>query len=60
MDLQDRWNKLLKIQEDLDNVITQIREELQKNRLVREEWYIQKSEWLKKNKKNFTLKNQEK
>jgi hypothetical protein len=60
MDLQDRWNKLLKIQDDLDNVITQIREELQKNRLVREEWYIQKSEWLKKNKKNFTLKNQEK
>jgi hypothetical protein len=57
MELQDRWNKLLKIQEELDQVILQIKSDLEKNRIIREEWYSQKNETLKNYKNLFTLEN---
>lgn len=57
MELKDRWNKLLKIQEELDQVILQIKSDLEKNRIIREEWYSQKNETLKNCKNLFTLEN---
>ncbi len=57
MELQDRWNKLLKIQEELDHVILQIKSDLEKNRIIREEWYSQNNESLKNPKNLFTLEN---
>ena len=57
MELQDRWNRLLKIQEELDQVILQIKSDLEKNKIIREEWYSQKNEPLKNRKNLFTLEN---
>jgi hypothetical protein len=48
---------LLKIQEELDQVILQIKSDLEKNRIIREEWYSQKNETLKNCKNLFTLEN---
>jgi hypothetical protein len=48
---------LLKIQEELDQVILQIKSDLEKNRIIREEWYSQKNETLKNYKNLFTLEN---
>ncbi|GIX43434.1 MAG: hypothetical protein KatS3mg129_3167 [Leptospiraceae bacterium] len=60
VEINERWNRILKIQEDLDTIINEIKLDLEKNRIIREEWYLQKKEWIKNYKNNFTIDNYKK
>ncbi len=50
MDLEEKWKKLIKIQQNLDNTITKIKQDLEKQKFIRSEWNLRKNEWLKKTK----------
>lgn len=55
MDLEEKWDKLLKIQHNLEITIKKVKEDLEKQKIIRNEWNSKKKEWLKKNKNHFTL-----
>ncbi len=55
MELEQKWKRILKIQEDLDLLVEDIRYHLNKNQLLRQEWYSRQKDF-EKNKNNFTTK----
>lgn len=55
MDLIEKWEKIKKIQENLEITIKEIKEDLEKQKFIRDQWNLKKKEWFKKNKNHFTL-----